>query len=251
MFDLLQIADSYYGYSSGMATGISSTGSIVLMAVIAVIGYIVQARLQSVFAKYSEVPFPGGMTGAEVAAKMLRDNNVHNVKITHVSGQLTDHFNPANMTVNLSDSVYSSRSIAAAAVACHECGHAIQHARGYAPLVMRSALVPVVNFSSRIATWVIIAGIALMATGGSTTICWIGIGLIAMSALFSIITLPVEYNASQRALEWLESSRTLQGVQLSYARESLRWAARTYLVAALSAIATVLYYVSLISRRND
>jgi Zn-dependent membrane protease YugP len=251
MFDLLQIADSYYGYSSGMATGISSTGSIILMAVIAVIGYIVQARLQSVFAKYSEVPFPGGMTGAEVAAKMLRDNNVHNVKITHVSGQLTDHFNPANMTVNLSDSVYSSRSIAAAAVACHECGHAIQHARGYAPLVMRSALVPVVNFSSRIATWVIIAGIALMATGGSTTICWIGIGLIAMSALFSIITLPVEYNASQRALEWLESSRTLQGVQLSYARESLRWAARTYLVAALSAIATVLYYVSLISRRND
>ena len=251
MFDLLQIADSYYGYSSGVATGISSTGSIILMAVIAVIGYIVQARLQSVFAKYSEVPFPGGMTGAEVAAKMLRDNNVHNVKITHVSGQLTDHFNPANMTVNLSDSVYSSRSIAAAAVACHECGHAIQHARGYAPLVMRSALVPVVNFSSRIATWVIIAGIALMATGGSTTICWIGIGLIAMSALFSIITLPVEYNASQRALEWLESSRTLQGVQLSYARESLRWAARTYLVAALSAIATVLYYVSLISRRND
>ena len=251
MFDLLQIADSYYGYSSGMATGISSTGSIILMAVIAVIGYIVQARLQSVFATYSEVPFPGGMTGAEVAAKMLRDNNVHNVKITHVSGQLTDHFNPANMTVNLSDSVYSSRSIAAAAVACHECGHAIQHARGYAPLVMRSALVPVVNFSSRIATWVIIAGIALMATGGSTTICWIGIGLIAMSALFSIITLPVEYNASQRALEWLESSRTLQGVQLSYARESLRWAARTYLVAALSAIATVLYYVSLISRRND
>ena len=251
MFDLLQIADSYYGYSSGMATGISSTGSIILMAVIAVIGYIVQARLQSVFAKYSEVPFPGGMTGAEVAAKMLRDNNVHNVKITHVSGQLTDHFNPANMTVNLSDSVYSSRSIAAAAVACHECGHAIQHARGYAPLVMRSALVPVVNFSSRIATWVIIAGIALMATGGSTTICWIGIGLIAMSALFSIITLPVEYNASQRALEWLESSRTLQGVQLSYARESLRWAARTYLVAALSAIAPALYYVSLISRRND
>ena len=251
MLDFLQLADSYYVHSSGVATGISSTSSIILMAVIALVGYIVQARLQSVFAKYSQVPFPSGMTGAEVAEKMLRDNNVHNVKITHVSGQLTDHFNPANMTVNLSDSVYSSRSIAAAAVACHECGHAIQHARGYAPLVMRSALVPVVNFSSRIATWVIIAGIALMATGGSTTVCWIGIGLIAMSALFSIVTLPVEYNASERALEWLESSRTLQGVELSYARESLRWAARTYLVAALSAIATVLYYVSLISRRND
>ena len=252
MLELLQAAQDYYSNSYADATmGFSSGGSIILMGIIGVIGYIVQARLQSVFAKYSQVPFPNGMTGAEVAEKMLRDNNVHNVKITHVRGQLTDHFNPANMTVNLSDSVYSSRSIAAAAVACHECGHAIQHARGYAPLVMRSALVPIVNFSSRIATWVIIGGIALMAAGSGTTVCWIGIGLIAMSALFSIVTLPVEYNASARALEWLESSRMLQGQQLSYARESLRWAARTYLVAALSAIATVLYYVSLISRRND
>ena len=194
--------------------------------------------------------FPGNLTGAEVAEKMLRDNNIHNVRITHVGGMLTDHFNPQNMTVNLSDSVYSSRSIAAAAVACHECGHAIQHARGYAPLALRSALVPVVSFSSRIATWVILAGILIMATTSSTLVCWIGIALIAMTAVFSIVTLPVEYNASQRALEWLESSRTLQGAQLSYAREALKWAARTYLVAALSAIATVLYYVSLISRRD-
>lgn len=231
--------------------GISQGGSLILMGVIGVLGWIVQSRLQSVFAKYSKVPFPGMLTGAEVAAKMLRDNNVHNVKITHVGGQLTDHFNPATMTVNLSDSVYSSRSIAAAAVACHECGHAIQHAQGYAPLAMRSALVPVVQFASSMATWVILAGIALMAFSGSTTVCWIGIIMISMSALFSIITLPVEYNASARALEWLESSRTLQGVQLDYARTSLRWAARTYLVAALSAIATVLYYVSLVSRRND
>ena len=215
-----------------------------------VIGYIVQARLQSVFHKYSQVAFPGNLTGAEVAEKMLRDNNIHNVRITHVGGMLTDHFNPQNMTVNLSDSVYSSRSIAAAAVACHECGHAIQHARGYAPLALRSALVPVVSFSSRIATWVILAGILIMATTSSTLVCWIGIALIAMTAVFSIVTLPVEYNASQRALEWLESSRTLQGAQLSYAREALKWAARTYLVAALSAIATVLYYVSLISRRD-
>lgn len=252
MLDLLQLAQDYstYGYSTG-TMGFSSGTSIILMGVIGILGYIVQARLQSVFAKYSQVPFPNGMTGAEVAEQMLRQNNVHNVKITHVRGQLTDHFNPANMTVNLSDSVYASRSIAAAAVACHECGHAIQHARGYAPLVMRSALVPVVNFSSKIATWVIIGGIALMAAGGGTTVCWIGIALIAMSALFSIVTLPVEYNASARALEWLESSRMLQGQQLGYARESLKWAARTYLVAALSAIATVLYYVSLISRRND
>ncbi len=252
MLDLLQLAQDYstYGYSTG-SMGFSSGGSIILMAVIGILGYIVQARLQSVFAKYSQVPFPNGMTGAEVAEQMLRQNNVHNVKITHVKGQLTDHFNPANMTVNLSDSVYSSRSIAAAAVACHECGHAIQHAQGYAPLVMRSALVPVVNFASRAATWVIIAGIAIMASTNSTTVCWIGIGMIAMSALFSIVTLPVEYNASQRALQWLESSRMLQGAQLGQARESLRWAARTYLVAALSAIATVIYYISLVSRRND
>ncbi len=250
MLQFLQLAQNYYGAENGFATGLSSSESILLMIVIAVAGYIVQARLQAVFAKYSQVGFPGNLTGAEVAEKMLRDNNIRNVRVTHVAGALTDHFNPQNMTVNLSDSVYSSRSIAAAAVACHECGHAVQHARGYAPLTMRSALVPIVNFSSRMATWVIIAGIVLLAATNNATVCWIGIGLIAMSALFSIITLPVEYNASQRALEWLESSRTLQGVQLSYAREALRWAARTYLVAALSAIATVLYYVSLVSRRN-
>ncbi|NBJ06751.1 zinc metallopeptidase [Alistipes sp. Z76] len=250
MLQFLQLAQNYYGAENGFATGISSSGSILLMIAIAVAGYIVQARLQSVFAKYSQVGFPGNLTGAEVAEKMLRDNNIRNVKVTHVAGALTDHFNPRDMTVNLSDSVYSSRSIAAAAVACHECGHAVQHAQGYAPLAMRSALVPIVSFSSRIATWVIIAGIALLAATNNAVVCWIGIALIAMSAIFSIVTLPVEYNASQRALEWLESSRTLQGVQLSYAREALRWAARTYLVAALSAIATVLYYVSLISRRN-
>ena len=240
MLELLQVTQEY-GAQAG-SLGISQGTSLILMAVIGVLGWIVQSRLQSVFAKYSQVPFPGMLTGAEVAAKMLRDHNVHNVKITHVSGQLTDHFNPSTMTVNLSDSVYSSRSIAAAAVACHEC---------YAPLVMRSALVPVVNISSRMATWVIIAGIAMMASGLGNTVCWVGIGMIAMSAVFSIVTLPVEYNASERALAWLESSRTLQGVQLQQAKESLRWAARTYLVAALSAIATVLYYVAMVSRRND
>ncbi len=214
-------------------------------------GFIVQARLQSVFSKYSQVALPDGMTGAEIAAKMLRDHNIHNVRITHVGGHLTDHFNPATMTVNLSDSVYSGRSVAAAAVACHECGHAVQHAEGYAPLVMRSALVPVVSFSSRFATWVIIAGLIMTASASSDIVCWIGIAMIALSALFSIVTLPVEYNASQRALEWLESSRTLQGAQLDGARVSLRWAARTYLVAALSAIASVLYYITLVNNRRD
>lgn len=232
--------------------GFSSGTSIILMGVIGVIGWIVQARLQSVFAKYSQVPFPNGMTGAEVAEKMLRENNVHNVRITHVAGQLTDHFNPATMTVNLSDSVYASRSIAAAAVACHECGHAIQHAEGYAPLKMRSALVPLVNISARMATWLVIIGLIMTASSGSQMMCWIGVGLMCVSALFSIITLPVEYNASDRALKWLESSGLLFGGELEGAKISLRWAARTYLVAALSAIASILYYVALINgRRRD
>ena len=248
MLELLYAAQDY-GVQSG-SLGISQGGSLILMGVIGILGWIVQARLQSVFAKYSQVPFPGMLTGAEVAAKMLRDNNVHNVKITHVAGQLTDHFNPATMTVNLSDSVYSSRSIAAAAVACHECGHAIQHAQGYAPLVLRSALVPVVNFSSSMATWVIIAGIAMMAAGLGTTVCWIGIAMIAMSAVFSIVTLPVEYNASQRALAWLTESGTLMAGEEQGAEVSLRWAARTYLVAALSAIATLIYYLGF-ARNND
>ena len=190
------------------------------------------------------------MTGAELAEKLLHDHVIYNVKVTHVKGHLTDHFNPQTMTVNLSDSVYSSRSVAAAAVACHECGHAVQYATGYAPLRLRSQLVPIVNFSSRIATWVIMLGIAILAATSNATICWIGIALIAMSAVFSIVTLPVEYNASERALAWLRGTAAFRGEDMEGAELSLRWAARTYLVAALSAIATIIYYVSLISRRD-
>ena len=242
----------YYTESHAARYDAATMGMFFLIIAIGVIGFLVQARLQSVFKKYSRVQFPGGLTGAEVAEKMLRDNNIHNVKVTHVGGQLTDHFNPQTMTVNLSDSVYSSTSVAAAAVAAHECGHAVQHARGYAPLVLRSQLVPVVQFASSAATWVIILGLLILATTQNEVLCWIGVGLIAMSALFSIVTLPVEYNASARALEWLQASRTMQGIQLTQAREALSWAARTYLVAALSAIASVLYYVFLIlGRRND
>ncbi|WP_290540571.1 zinc metallopeptidase [Alistipes sp.] len=229
----------------------ATMGMFVLIIAIGIVGFIVQARLQSVFKKYSAVQFPGGLTGAQVAEKMLRDNNIHNVKVTHVGGHLTDHFNPQTMTVNLSDSVYSSTSVAAAAVAAHECGHAVQHARGYAPLVLRSQLVPVVQFASTAATWVIILGLVLLASTQNELLCWIGVGMIAMSAVFSLVTLPVEYNASARALEWLQTSRTMQGVQLTQAREALSWAARTYLVAALSAIASVLYYVFLILGRRD
>ena len=175
------------------------------MIAIAIIGFAVQYKLKSVFEKYSEVPSPNGMSGREAAEQMLRDNNITNVKVVSVAGQLTDHFDPRNMTVNLSESVYASRSVSAIAVACHECGHAVQHATAYAPLVMRSQLVPVVSFSSRMATWVIIAGMLLISSGIGEAICWVGIGMIALSAIFSIITLPVEYNASSRALAWLES----------------------------------------------
>ena len=236
----------YYAEPAASRYSAASTGMFFLIIAIGIVGYIVQARLQSVFKKYSKVQFPGGLTGAEVAEKMLRDNNIHNVKVTHVGGHLTDHFNPQTMTVNLSDSVYSSSSVAAAAVAAHECGHAVQHARGYAPLALRSQLVPVVQFASSSAMWVILLGLVILATTQNELLCWIGVGMIAMSALFSLITLPVEYNASARAPEWLQTSRTMEGAQLAQAREALSWAARTYLVAALSAIASVLYYVLLI-----
>ena len=245
MFELLQT-----GYQNGAAMPISESGAWLLIIVIGIAGYIVQARLQSVFSKYARVEFPGGLTGAEVAEKMLRDNNIRNVKVTHVQGHLTDHFNPQTMTVNLSDSVYSSASVAAAAVAAHECGHAVQHARGYAPLVLRSQLVPVVQFASSMATWVIMGGMLLLAVTQNAFVCWIGVGMIAVSALYSIVTLPVEYNASARALEWLKTSRTMPEAQLAQAREALGWAARTYLVAALSAVASVLYYVLIILRNR-
>ena len=239
MIALLQAG--YYAEPHAARYDAATMGMFVLIIAIGVIGFIVQARLQSVFKKYSKVQFPGGLTGAEVAEKMLRDNNIHNVKVTHVGGHLTDHFNPQTMTVNLSDSVYSSSSVAAAAVAAHEC----------APLTLRSQLVPVVQFASTAATWVIILGLVILASTQNELLCWIGVGMIAMSALFSLVTLPVEYNASARAVEWLQTSRTMQGAQLAQAKEALSWAARTYLVAALSAIASVLYYVFLILGRRD
>lgn len=220
----------------------------ILIIVIGIVGFIVQARLQSVFKKYSKVMFPGGLTGRDVAEKMLRDSGVFDVKVVSTPGHLTDHYNPKTKTVNLSESVYNSNSVSAAAVAAHECGHAVQHARAYAPLEMRSALVPLISFSSTWSTWVIIAGLLLINT--FPALFWIGILMIAFSALFSVVTLPVEYNASARAMEWLKSSGTLQGAQVAQAKEALSWAARTYLVAALSAIATLLYYLSLARGRD-
>ena len=219
-----------------------------LIIVIGVVGMLVQWRLQSVFTKYSHVRTSNGMTGRDVAEKMLRDNGIYDVRVTSTPGHLTAHYNPADKTVNLSESVYNSPSIAAAAVASHECGHAVQHARGYAWLEMRSKLVPLISITSRFSTWVIILGMLTINT--FPALFWIGILMIAASALFSIITLPVEYNASARALDWLRSTRTLDATQMEGASISLRWAARTYLVAALSAIATLLYYLGFARNRD-
>ena len=217
---------------------------ILLIVVIAIAGMIVQGRLQKVFDKYSRVMFHGGLTGREVAEKMLRDHGIRDVRVTNVSGHLTDHYNPANKTLNLSDSVYNSNSVAAAAVAAHECGHAVQR---YAFLKMRSALVPIVQFSSMFAQIVIILGLIMMTA--FPALYWIGIAMFFMIFLFSAITLPVEYNASARALAWLERSNTLSTVELDQARTTLRWAARTYLVAALSALASLVYYLGF--RRSE
>ena len=224
------------------------TSSYLLIIVIGLVGLAVQAKLQSVFKKYSREAFPGGYTGKDVAEKMLRDNGIFDVKVVATRGYLTDHYNPATRTVNLSESVYASATIAAAAVAAHECGHAVQHAHGYAPLRLRSALVPVIQLSSMFSSWVVILGILLMSS--FPAIFWVGIAMIAASALFSIVTLPVEYNASTRALAWLQGANILSPEQMKGAKTSLRWAARTYLVAAISAIATLLYYLGF-ARDND
>jgi len=219
-----------------------------LIIAVAVVGFIVQMRMQAVFNKYSKVPFPGGLTGREVAERMLRDSGVSGVKVTAIAGRLTDNYNPGNRTLNLSEAVYGSSSVAAAAVAAHECGHAVQHAKGYAPLKMRSALVPVVTFASQAAMWVIIAGIVLINT--FPALFWLGIGLLAVAALFSIVTLPVELNASHRALAWLGGTHQLDRQQYAQARQALSWAAMTYVVAAISAITTIIYYIGFARNRN-
>lgn len=248
----LNLLYSSYEGQSQFLSNLTTSEAFLMVIIVGVAGMIVQMRLRSVVSKYSEVPMPTGLSGAEIAEKMLRYNGINDVSVTHTGGYLTDHYDPRNKTVNLSEGVYYGRSITAAAIACHECGHAIQHAHGYAPLKMRSALVPLVNISARMATWLVILGLIMTASSGSQTMCWIGVGLMCVSALFSIITLPVEYNASNRALAWLESSGLLFGEELEGAKISLRWAARTYLVAALSAIASILYYVALINgRRRD
>lgn len=213
----------------------------ILFIAIALISYAVQANLQSKFKKYSSVPLVSGMTGREVAEKMLRDNGIYNVTVISTSGHLTDHYNPANNTVNLSESVYNSNSVAAAAVAAHECGHAVQHAVAYVPLKMRSALVPVVSFASQWVSWVLLAGILTLQTFPELMLG--GIVLFAMTTLFSFVTLPVEIDASRRATAWLQSAGITSNRDHSMAVSALRSAAYTYVVAALSSLATLIYYV--------
>ena len=246
----LHLLQTTHEGQSQFLSNLTTSEAFLMVIVVGIAGMLVQWRLRSVISKYSEVPMPQGLTGAEVAERMLRQNGITDVTVTHTGGYLTDHYDPRNKTVNLSEGVYNSCSISAAAIACHECGHALQHAHGYAPLRLRSALVPVVQISSTLSTWLVIGGLIMTASSGSQMLCWIGVGLMCMSALFSIITLPVEYNASDRAVAWLEQSNILDGEELEGAKVSLRWAASTYLVAALSAIASILYYVALINRRR-
>ena len=220
---------------------------IILFVGITILSYIVQANLKSKFEKYSKMTI--GMTGHDVAVKMLHDNGIYDVKVTSTPGTLTDHYNPATKTVNLSQGVYNSASIAAAAVAAHECGHAVQHAKAYAPLKMRSALVPVVSFSSSIMTWILLIGIITVETMPGLLLA--GIILFATTTLFSFITLPVEVDASRRALAWLQTAGITTASNQKFAAGALRSAAYTYVVAALSSLATLLYYVMIFLNRRD
>lgn len=231
-----------------MGTGMIGMQWIIFIGV-AVLSWLVQMNLQNKFKKYSQIPTNNGMTGADVARKMLNDNGIYDVQVTHTPGHLTDHYNPANKTVNLSESVYNSNSIMAAAVAAHECGHALQHARAYAPLTMRSKLVPVVSFASNIMTWVILAGILMI--NFFPELLLIGIILFATTTLFSFITLPVEINASKRALVWLSASGITNAYNHDKAEDALRSAAYTYVVAALGSLATLIYYIMIYLGRRE
>ena len=212
-----------------------------------VLSFIVQSMLQSRFRKYSLEPTAGGMTGADVARLMLKDHGIYDVQVVPTNGSLTDHYNPATKTIALSEEVYASSSIAAAAVAAHECGHAVQHAYAYGPLSMRSALVPAVNFASNIVQWVLLAGVIFINT--FPMLIWLGIALFACTTLFSFITLPVEINASKRAVSWLRNAGITDGRTSPMAVDALKWAAYTYVIAAVGSLATLLYYIGIARNR--
>ncbi|HMU08842.1 MAG TPA: zinc metallopeptidase [Ferruginibacter sp.] len=226
-------------------------GIIAISVVFMVLGMIVQYRLKSKFSEYSKVATSSGMSGKETAEKMLRDNGIYDVQVISADGFLSDHYNPLNKTVNLSPDVYEGRTVAAAAVAAHECGHAVQHATAYAMLMLRSRLVPAVKISSTLSQWVIIAGLGMFGFGGGNpTILLIGIILFAITTLFSVITLPVEFDASARALKWLDTARITTSKEHGQAKDALKWAALTYVVAALASIAMLVQYILIYQSRS-
>ena len=224
------------------------SGSFLLIIIIGLLGMFVQSRLKNKFKKYSKLHLQNGLSGKEIAEKMLADNHIYDVKVISTPGRLTDHYNPQNKTVNLSETVYSERNAAAAAVAAHECGHAVQHVKSYAWLQLRSRLVPAVGISSKFASILLIAGI--FTVGAFPQLLLLGILLFAATVVFSIVTLPVEYDASKRALVWLEEKNMLTNTEHDAAKDALKWAARTYVVAALSSIVTLLYYLNIYTSRS-
>jgi hypothetical protein len=220
-------------------------GYYIIAGLIALLSSVVSNRLKSKFKKYSKLHLQNGMSGAEIAEKMLLDHGITDVKVISTPGQLTDHYNPRNKTVNLSEVVYNQRNASAAAVAAHECGHAVQHATAYSWLTMRSKIVPIVNVASGLSQWVIMGGLMLsLSSSLGKLLMLVGIVLYAIMALFSIVTLPVEYDASNRALAWLENKHMLTREEQAGAKDALKWAARTYLVAAIGALSTLMYFVS-------
>ncbi len=232
---------------------INSNSAWLLMIIIAVVSFIVQWRFKSKFKEYAEIPLSSGLSGREIAERMLRDNGIYDVQVIAANGQLTDHYNPENKTVNLSEDVYYSRSVASAAVAAHECGHAVQHAKAYAWLSLRSALVPAINIASTLTQWTLFIGVMLLFFTHNPIVLAVGVGALALVTSFSFITLPVEFDASRRALAWLNNNYAIMrtGEEHTQAKDALWWAAMTYVVAALSSLATLLYYASFLLNRRD
>lgn len=226
---------------------------LILMIVIAVISFAVQWRFKSKFKQYSEMPLASGMSGKDIAEKMLRDNGIANVQIISAEGQLSDHYNPADRTVNLSPEVYNGRSVAAAAVAAHECGHAVQHAKAYNWLKFRSSVVPAVNVASKITQWALMIGVLLLVFSGNPVVLLVGVIALGIVTIFAFITLPVEFDASNRALAWLESNRGIMQTTVEHdqAKDALWWAAMTYVVAALGSLAALVYYASMLMGRRE
>ena len=229
------------------------TGYYILIGLIALVSWMVSSQLKRKFAHYSKVQLRNGMSGAEVAEKMLSDHGIYDVQVVSTRGQLTDHYNPKNKTVNLSEAVYNQRNAAAAAVAAHECGHAVQHAQAYSWLQLRSQLVPVVSVTSGMSQWLVIGGLVLGAAAGAGLGFWVaaaGLAMMGAATLFSFITLPVEYDASNRALAWLKNKSIVSQEEYKGSEDALKWAARTYLVAAIGALASLIYWAFQIFGRD-